>query len=142
MVNYRSYMKRRPQSVEIEGVHALRETEKGLLCNVHNSDYWVPKSQISDVSQVQVTGDSGTLCINRWWVEKNCLEHLLEPFQPNAGESIILCSTNKVYRRLAFKYHPDRSPEKAEFMKDLNELWQALQSDLKNTRSVPRQSGE
>jgi transcriptional regulator with XRE-family HTH domain len=33
----------------------------------------------------------------------------------------------KVYRRLAAKYHPDRNPAAAEFMADLNELWQAVQ---------------
>jgi hypothetical protein len=32
----------------------------------------------------------------------------------------------RVYRKLAAKYHPDRSPETAEVMKDLNQLWQAI----------------
>ena len=36
----------------------------------------------------------------------------------------------QVYHRLAAKYHPDRRPEYAEFMKDLNELYQAATRNL------------
>lgn len=35
-------------------------------------------------------------------------------------------STHRIYRKLASKYHPDRSPASAEFMKDLNELYQSV----------------
>ncbi|HEV8342866.1 MAG TPA: hypothetical protein VGR30_10905 [Candidatus Binatia bacterium] len=34
----------------------------------------------------------------------------------------------KIYRRLAAKYHPDRNPQGAEIMTDINELWQSLVS--------------
>jgi transcriptional regulator with XRE-family HTH domain len=33
---------------------------------------------------------------------------------------------DKVYKRIAKKYHPDQNPEHAEVMKDINELMQAL----------------
>jgi curved DNA-binding protein CbpA len=32
---------------------------------------------------------------------------------------------DQVYRRLVRKYHPGRHPAHAEFMTDINELWQA-----------------
>jgi curved DNA-binding protein CbpA len=41
-----------------------------------------------------------------------------------------LPSKERIYRRLAAKYYPDRSPDTAEFIKDLNELWQAVKIDI------------
>jgi hypothetical protein len=41
-----------------------------------------------------------------------------------------MARSSKIYRRLAAKYHPDRSPDTAEFIKDLNELWQAVKIDI------------
>jgi len=32
----------------------------------------------------------------------------------------------RIYRELAFKYHPDRNPASSEVMRDINQLWQAL----------------
>ncbi len=37
---------------------------------------------------------------------------------------------DRVYRRLALKYHPDRHPEQAAVMRDINELWQAMRRRL------------
>jgi len=42
-----------------------------------------------------------------------------------------LPSADAVFRRLAKKYHPDRSPRDAEVMKDINELHQAFRRDAK-----------
>lgn len=39
-----------------------------------------------------------------------------------------LVRADKVYKRLATKYHPDRNAAGAEFMKDLHELWQELKA--------------
>jgi hypothetical protein len=36
-----------------------------------------------------------------------------------------------IFKRLAMKYHPDRNSDAIEFMKDLNELWQAVRKDTK-----------
>lgn len=35
-------------------------------------------------------------------------------------------SATAIYHRLVAKYHPDRHPEQAEVMRDINELYQAL----------------
>jgi hypothetical protein len=34
----------------------------------------------------------------------------------------------KIYRKLVFKYHPDRGTH-PEIMTDINELWQAIQAE-------------
>jgi len=51
------------------------------------------------------------------------------------GEPVIeMARSSKVYRRLAAKYDPDRSPDTTEFMKDLNELGQAVKIDIASQR--------
>lgn len=64
--------------VVIDGVRAERETDLALLCvwrmGKRNMEHWVPKSQITDDSEVWEPGQSGKLVITRWFAEKEGLE--------------------------------------------------------------------
>lgn len=53
-----------------EGV-ALRETEKAILFKQEDGEeYWVPKSQIHDDSEVWKEGDEGILIVTEWFARK------------------------------------------------------------------------
>lgn len=58
--------------VEIEDVEVLRETDKALLVSLdYGDEVWVPKSQISDNSEVYQDGDIGVLTVSPWWAHKH-----------------------------------------------------------------------
>jgi hypothetical protein len=54
----------------IEGCLALRETEKGLLVLYEGEEIWLPKSKISDDSEVTEKGDEGILAIPEWLADE------------------------------------------------------------------------
>ena len=57
-------------TVEIEDVLVLRETEKAILCEIAGAEVWIPLSQVDDDSEVWQEGDEGTLTITRWIAEQ------------------------------------------------------------------------
>lgn len=61
------------QTVYIEGVECDRETEKAIRVQISGDDYWVPKSCVTEDSEVTKKGDDGTLAIKRWFAEKESL---------------------------------------------------------------------
>lgn len=52
--------------VRIDDVEAIRETDKALLCRIEDEEVWIPKSQITDDSEVYELGGEGTLVITQW----------------------------------------------------------------------------
>jgi hypothetical protein len=63
------------ENVEIEDVTVLHETEMAILVESPNLDTvenkaWVPKSVISDDSEVYKAGTEGQLIVSEWWAEK------------------------------------------------------------------------
>ena len=52
--------------VEFENVVCDRDTEKAALCTIDGEDYWIPKSQISDDSEVYKRGTEGLLIVSEW----------------------------------------------------------------------------
>jgi len=52
--------------IEIENVLVVEEREKSLLVLYEGGEILIPKSQISDMSEVQGNGDKGVLVIPRW----------------------------------------------------------------------------
>ncbi|SRR6266851_3993823 len=116
--------------IEIGEWTVLNETKKAILARIGDVQFWIPKSQIKDVQRFH-RGYRGPLWIASWWIEVNELDHLARAAPAAASPVNLISNANRIYRRLAAKYHPDRSPETAEFMKDLNELWQAILDDLK-----------
>lgn len=51
---------------EIENVKAIRETEMALLCEIDGEEYWIPKSQIDDDSEVYEEDGEGKLVVSQW----------------------------------------------------------------------------
>jgi hypothetical protein len=58
---------------EVEDVLVKSETEKALLCIIEGEQMWIPKSQITDDSEVWKQGDEGTLVITEWLAEQKGL---------------------------------------------------------------------
>lgn len=56
-------------------VRATRETDLALLCVINGRPQWIPKSQITDDSEVFEVGDGapGKLAITGWFARKEGL---------------------------------------------------------------------
>jgi hypothetical protein len=117
---------------EVEVDRVMHTTAKAILCRIDGVEYWIPKSQIYRVDDFK-RGYSGTIEIAAWWLEANDLEHLAETRSSETAWQVPanLEKSHQIYRRLAAKYHPDRSPETVETMKDINELWQSILDAMK-----------
>jgi hypothetical protein len=62
------------QYVSFDDVFVLHETPSAILCALpDDGEYWVPKSLLSDESEVQSSGDEGTLVVPAWWARQNHL---------------------------------------------------------------------
>jgi len=59
------------ENIEIEVTDPIeKETEKAIMFSSDGEIFWIPKSLISDDSEVQGTGDTGTLIIHEWFARK------------------------------------------------------------------------
>jgi hypothetical protein len=60
-------------------VTVKKTTAKAILVTmIDKTDHWVPRSQITDNSEVRDLGDSGVLRTNKWWAETAGVSHLAE----------------------------------------------------------------
>lgn len=68
---------RNEDGVALEGVIALRATERALLCLIPDGEakreLWVPLSQITDDSEVFEEGHEGQLVVKWWFAEREGL---------------------------------------------------------------------
>lgn len=126
------------ETVTFSSVTAVRRTPKSLQCRIGGVLKYVPVSQIDFRSRVRIPGDFGDLITSAWWASVEGINQhggggrSEQTYRAESRSSVIeLTSATRLYRQLAAKYHPDRSPETAEVMRDLNELWQAVGTDLK-----------
>jgi hypothetical protein len=53
--------------VEFKAVECVKETERALLCIIDGEEKWIPKSQITEDSDVNDEGDIGTLVVTEWF---------------------------------------------------------------------------
>ena len=61
--------------IPIDGVRVIRSTEKALLCRLEDGlEVWVPRSVITDDSEVCEQGDEGTLVVKSWFAQKENLD--------------------------------------------------------------------
>lgn len=58
---------------EINDVECKKETEMAILVEIEDEEFWIPKSVISDDSEVHSEGDKGTLVVPEWFAEKEGL---------------------------------------------------------------------
>jgi hypothetical protein len=138
-----------------EDVDLHRETPKAYHCEIGESLFWVPKSQVKECDF-----ETGHLVTTMWWAQidgaREAYEVWIEErereqeqtrrwYQERARQqeersrqqtatTIQLIKSLGIYRKLALKYHPDKNPDTAEVMRDLNELWQAILADLKKVQ--------
>lgn len=59
--------------VRLDDVTCDGETDRALRVIIEGDTHWVPKSQVSDNSEVYKEGDEGTLVLNPWFAEKEGL---------------------------------------------------------------------
>lgn len=63
------------EDVEFESAAGLRDTPKALLVQLSDKRHvWVPKSQISEDSEVYAPGHTGSLLVSEWWCSREGLE--------------------------------------------------------------------
>jgi len=112
----------------------VHSTSKAILFKIGDYEIWIPKSQIYRPDDCCRRGFDGPVDVSDWWIETNEYQYLLEDEEEQEFDdqkNDALPGAHRIYRRIAAKYHPDRSPDTAEFMKDLNEFWQAVLADLR-----------
>ncbi len=63
-------MSRDIEWAEVEDVKCIAETAEAVLVKLDGAQVWVPKSQISDDSEVGALGDEGTLVVAEWFAVK------------------------------------------------------------------------
>lgn len=61
------------EDCRIYDVFAQAETDKALLCVIDNQEFWIPKGQITDDSEVWRKGDEGLLVVTHWIAEQKGL---------------------------------------------------------------------
>lgn len=52
--------------ISFDEAEVLRETEAALLIRIDGAEHWIPKSQISDDSEIWKQGDKGMLVVTEW----------------------------------------------------------------------------
>lgn len=60
-------------SVTFHDVTVLRDSGAALLCNIEGEEIWMPKSQITDDSEVYKMDTEGDLVITEWIAEQKGL---------------------------------------------------------------------
>ena len=64
-------MRRIGETFTVRDAVCIRETENAILIEVEDEEYWIPKSQIHDDSEVYEEGGEGTCIIPLWLAKKN-----------------------------------------------------------------------
>lgn len=62
------------ETIEFDVEKVKHETSKAILVEIEGDEHWVPKSQISDDSEVfSREHGEGTLIVSQWWAEQEGL---------------------------------------------------------------------
>jgi hypothetical protein len=100
-----------------------------------NDELWTPRTQTDRLYPI---GYEGTVRITHWWLKFKGKEYLAAPAPPpeSKPEHVVITADDlpnaaALRRRLSVKYHPDLIGGNGEMMKDINQLWQVMLSDLR-----------
>lgn len=52
--------------VTIPDVRCMVATDSSMLCRIDGADYWIPRSQVDESSEIEELGDEGNLTIPEW----------------------------------------------------------------------------
>lgn len=66
-------MPNKDETHSIEDAICTKETTDALLCEFEGKELWIPKSQITEESEVQGEGEEGMLVVTQWLAEKEGL---------------------------------------------------------------------
>lgn len=61
------------EPVSFDDIKCERATGKAILVEISGEEYWIPKSQIHEDSEVYDEGHEGTLIITHWIAEQKGL---------------------------------------------------------------------
>lgn len=61
------------QTVSVDA-SCIAETDLAILVDIEGEEFWIPKSQVHDDSEVYQEGDEGLLVISKWIAEKEGIE--------------------------------------------------------------------
>lgn len=56
--------------VKFENITCKAESERAILVEIEGDEYWIPKSQVDDDSEVYAKDHSGELVISEWIAEQ------------------------------------------------------------------------
>lgn len=59
-------MKKAEETITIDEVIVKAKTAKALLVEIDGTDYWMPKSQLGDATDVEEVGDIGVVELPEW----------------------------------------------------------------------------
>lgn len=54
------------ETISYDDIECMVDTDAAILVEIEGEDYWIPKSQIHDDSEVYKRDTSGTLVISEW----------------------------------------------------------------------------
>jgi hypothetical protein len=62
------------EMVVFDEVIVKAATKKAILCEIEGEDYWIPRSQLGDETDVDESGDAGQIAIPKWLARAKNLE--------------------------------------------------------------------
>jgi hypothetical protein len=103
-------MRRFSKTIAFDKTCCIGESDKGLLVLFENTaeQHWLPKSQISDDSQIQHRGDEGTLLVSDWIAQQKNLTGTVHDSSSQLDQTQLdLAEPHRLYREFMKDFHPD-----------------------------------
>jgi hypothetical protein len=102
----------------------------------YSCDRWVPISQLRGDTDNYIVGYKGKLVLSDFIGKKICEDISTKKEEPAAAVGQVnLVPANKIYRKLAAKYHPDTGGDPA-VMVDIQSLWNTVKDCIKASKGT------